>query len=63
MPSHGSLSKAGKIRALTPKVEGRERHSDGPRVTNRNNYHKRIILDRGNGQYKPGRKRRRRRRR
>ena len=62
MPSHGSLSKAGKIRNLTPKVEGRDRHSDGPRVTNRNNYHKRFVLDRGNGQYKPGKRRRRRRR-
>ncbi|TSA55820.1 30S ribosomal protein S30, partial [bacterium] len=23
MPSHGSLSKAGKVRSITPKVEGR----------------------------------------
>jgi small subunit ribosomal protein S30e len=62
MPSHGSLSKAGKIRALTPKIEGKERHSAIPRVANRNNYHKRFVLDRGNGQYKLGRRRRRRRR-
>jgi small subunit ribosomal protein S30e len=61
MPSHGSLSKAGKIRSLTPKIEGRERHSNGPRVTNRNNYRKRFVLDRGNGQYKPTKRRRRRR--
>lgn len=61
MPSHGSLSKAGKIRNLTPKVEGKERHSDGPRITNRNNHHKRFVLDRGIGQYKPGKRRRRRR--
>ena len=63
MPSHGSLSKAGKVRSVTPKLEARERHSDGPRVTNRKNYRKRVILDRGSGQYKPGRRPRRRRRR
>ncbi|MCW4022680.1 MAG: 30S ribosomal protein S30e [archaeon] len=63
MPSHGSLSKAGKVRAITPKVEGKERHSSGPRVTNSGNYHKRVELDRGVGQYKPGQRRRRRRRR
>jgi len=62
MPSHGSLSKAGKIRALTPKVESRDRHSAIPRVSNHNKYHKRFVLDRGNGQYKPGRRRRRRHR-
>ena len=62
MPSHGSLSKAGKIRSITPKVEARERHSAVPRVSNQNKYHKRFVLDRGNGQYKPGRRRRRRRR-
>lgn len=61
MPSHGSLSKAGKIRAITPKVEGKERHSAIPRVSKHNNFHKRIELDRGNGQYKPNRRRRRRR--
>jgi len=63
MPSHGSLSKAGKVRSITPKVEGKERHTNGPRVTNNSNYNKRIILDRGVGQYKPGKRRRRRRRR
>jgi small subunit ribosomal protein S30e len=62
MPSHGSLSKAGKVRSITPKVEGRERHTSGPRVTNSSNYHKRVELDRGVGQYKPGQRRRRRRR-
>jgi len=62
VPSHGSLSKAGKIRSMTPKVESKERHSAIPRVTNHKNYYKRFVLDRGNGQYKPGRRRRRRRR-
>jgi len=63
MPSHGSLSKAGKVRSVTPKMEARERHSESPRVANRTNYHKRFELNREAGQYKPGRRRRRRRRR
>lgn len=62
MPSHGSLSKAGKVRTITPKVESRERHSAIPRVSNHDKYYKRFILDRGNGQYKPRRRKRRRRR-
>ena len=62
MPSHGSLSKAGKVRSITPKIEGREVHSKGPRVTNSGNFHKRVELDREVGQYKPGQRRRKRRR-
>jgi len=62
VPSHGSLSKAGKIRAITPKVEAKERHSAIPRVSNSKKYYKRFVLDRGTGQYKPHRRRRRRRR-
>ncbi|PVX26871.1 MAG: 30S ribosomal protein S30 [Candidatus Bathyarchaeum sp.] len=60
MPSHGSLSKAGKVRSITPKLEARERHSTAPRVNNRSSYHKRFILSRDSGQYKPGNRRRRR---
>ncbi len=41
--SHGSLTKAGKVRESTPKVKGRERHSPIPRVRNKRNYHKRVI--------------------
>jgi len=63
VPSHGSLSKAGKVRSITPKVEAKERHSSAPRVNNHKKYHKRFVLDRGIGQYKPGKYRRRRRRR
>ncbi|PVX23671.1 MAG: 30S ribosomal protein S30 [Candidatus Bathyarchaeum sp.] len=62
MPSHGSLSKAGKVRSVTPKLEARERHSATPRVDNQSAYHKRFILSRDAGQYKPGSRRRRKRR-
>jgi len=62
MPSHGSLSKAGKVRSITPKVEARERHSSAPRVDNRSAFRKRFILSREAGQYKPGQRKRRRRR-
>ena len=62
MPSHGSLSKAGKVRSITPKVEARERHSSVPRVDNRSAFRKRFVLGRENGQYKPGQRKRRRRR-
>ena len=41
--SHGSLTKAGKVRESTPKVKGRERHSPIPRVRNKRNFHKRVI--------------------
>ncbi|MFA5365052.1 MAG: 30S ribosomal protein S30e [Candidatus Bathyarchaeia archaeon] len=60
MPSHGSLSKAGKVRSATPKLEARERHHQAPRVDNRNTYHKRFELSRESGQYTPGRRPKRR---
>ncbi|MHA1594500.1 MAG: 30S ribosomal protein S30e [Candidatus Baldrarchaeia archaeon] len=41
--THGSLSKAGKVRSQTPKIEGRPRHSPIPRVRNKRNYFKRVI--------------------
>jgi len=62
MPSHGSLSKAGKVRSITPKLEARERHSTGPRVNNQSAYYKRFVLNRESGQYSPGQRRRKRRR-
>ncbi|MHA2296000.1 MAG: 30S ribosomal protein S30e [Candidatus Hodarchaeales archaeon] len=43
--SHGSLAKAGKVRNQTPKVDSRERHSPIPRVRNKKNYYKRVILE------------------
>ena len=63
MPSHGALSKAGKVRAMPPDIESRKRNSSIPRVTKRRLYHTRVVLGRDSGQYTPGRRRRRRRRR
>jgi ribosomal protein S30 len=52
VPSHGALSKSGKVRSITPKIESKKRSSSGPRVNNRKSYHKRFVSGR-NGQYKP----------
>ena len=42
MPTHGSLTKAGKVRAQTPRIEGIEKKSMSPRKRNKSNYLKRI---------------------
>ena len=57
MPTHGSLSKAGKVRSQTPKLDGKERHSSAPRLGNRKLYYKRFILERNIGQYKHSKRR------
>ncbi|MEM0482567.1 MAG: 30S ribosomal protein S30e [Nitrososphaerota archaeon] len=43
MPSHGSITKAGKVRSQTPKIEPRPHKSPTPRERNRNNYVKRVL--------------------
>lgn len=43
MPTHGSLSKAGKVRQATPKLEKTVFHKTIPRRRNRRNYEKRIL--------------------
>jgi len=43
MPTHGSLTKAGKVRAQTPQIEGEEKESPAPRMRNRRNYINRIV--------------------
>jgi small subunit ribosomal protein S30e len=43
MPTHGSLTKAGKVRAQTPQIIGIERKSANPRKRNRRNYVKRVL--------------------
>ncbi|MCW4053237.1 MAG: 30S ribosomal protein S30e [Candidatus Bathyarchaeota archaeon] len=63
MPTHGSLSKAGKVRSQTPKMETRERSRLNPRVRYRRAYEKRVILGRNVGQFRPNFRGRRRRRR
>lgn len=50
MPTHGSLSKAGKVRAQTPKIEAKERVKLNPKNRSRRNYQKRIVLQRKAGQ-------------
>jgi len=42
MPTHGSMTKAGKVRKQTPKIEGKRRKGINPRVKNRLKYMKRI---------------------
>ena len=50
MPTHGSLSKAGKVRSQTPKIEGVKKTKPCPRRRNKQNYRKRIILQKEPGQ-------------
>lgn len=48
--SHGSLTKAGKVRSQTPRTPPRERKKLVPRIRNLRNYEKRLILGRSPGQ-------------
>jgi len=50
MPTHGSLTKAGKVRSQTPKVEAANRKSHIPRYRVRRSYEKRVLLKRNSGQ-------------
>ncbi len=43
MPSHGSLTKAGKVRSQTPKIEGKGRKNKPPRIRNRIEYVRRVL--------------------
>jgi small subunit ribosomal protein S30e len=60
MATHGSITKAGKVRGQTPKVEGRKKIGTNANVRNKSNFHKRFVLNRVPGQNKPGQKKRRR---
>ena len=42
MPTHGSMTKAGKVRKQTPKIEAKPRKSLPPRLKNRIKYARRI---------------------
>ena len=42
MPSHGSLTKAGKVRNATPKIPAKPRKNLPPRRRNWRNYRRRI---------------------
>lgn len=43
MPTHGSLTKAGKVRNQTPKIASQNKKSEPPRERNAKNYKKRIL--------------------
>jgi small subunit ribosomal protein S30e len=55
MPTHGSLTKAGKVRGQTPKIEGKPRSSLVSKSRNKNNFIKRFEKRRLPGQKKPER--------
>jgi len=44
MPSHGSLTKAGKVREATPKIPAKPKKNLIPRRRNKRNYKRRIII-------------------
>ena len=46
MPTHGSLSKAGKVRSLSGSKKDRSKPRLNPRVKNKRKYSNRIILQR-----------------
>jgi small subunit ribosomal protein S30e len=43
MPTHGSMTKAGKVRKQTPKIEGKPKKGLPPRVRNRVRYINRFV--------------------
>ncbi|MEM0030508.1 MAG: 30S ribosomal protein S30e [Candidatus Nitrosocaldus sp.] len=50
MPTHGSITKAGKVKSQTPKLQARPKESPVPKVRNRSNYVKRLKYNRKPGQ-------------
>jgi small subunit ribosomal protein S30e len=50
MPTHGSLSKAGKVRSQTPKIQPTPKKGPSPRFRNKRNYEKRLVMQRKPGQ-------------
>ncbi|MCS7141773.1 MAG: 30S ribosomal protein S30e [Candidatus Nitrosocaldus sp.] len=50
MPTHGSITKAGKVKSQTPKLQARPKESPIPKVRNRSNYVKRFKHNRKPGQ-------------
>ncbi|MEB3845146.1 MAG: 30S ribosomal protein S30e [Desulfurococcales archaeon] len=43
MPTHGSMTKAGKVRKQTPKIEGKPRKGLPPRIRNRQRFVNRFL--------------------
>ncbi len=42
MPTHGSMTKAGKVRKQTPKIPAKPRKNPPPRIKNRFRYMKKL---------------------
>ena len=62
MATHGSLTKAGKVRGQTPKVEGRKITGTNSKLRNKSNFRKRFVLEKMPGQNKASSRRRKQRR-
>ena len=62
MATHGSLTKAGKVRGQTPKVEGRKIVGTNSKLRNKSNFRKRFVLEKMPGQNKASSRRRKQRR-
>jgi small subunit ribosomal protein S30e len=61
MPTHGSLTKAGKVRNQTPQIASINRKKPSPQQRNRCNYHQMLADERfNNGRNQRGQRRRRR---
>ncbi len=43
MPTHGSMTKAGKVRKQTPKIEPKPKRNLPPRLKNKLKYERRIL--------------------
>jgi small subunit ribosomal protein S30e len=56
MPTHGSLTKAGKVRGQTPKIQGKSRLRPTAKIRNKDNFVKRFEKKRLPGQKKPERR-------
>jgi|GEM_PF-230134 small subunit ribosomal protein S30e len=50
VPTHGSITKAGKVRSQTPKIPPRPRTYPPPRISYRSKFRKRHALGRKPGQ-------------
>ena len=50
MPTHGSLSKAGKVRSISGSKKDKSKPRSNPRVENRRKYNSRIVLERNAAQ-------------
>jgi small subunit ribosomal protein S30e len=62
MPTHGSLTKAGKVRNQTPQIASVTRKKRSPQRGNRRSYQQLLADERfNNGRNQRGRRRRRRR--